>query len=135
QDGLMLAIAMEAIVKLSAFLIVGLVIVSPAFLDRLPAAVTAAPARFQPGRLPDPVSFATMAALSVAAILLLPRQFHVTFVENRDISDIRRSRWMFPLYLVLINLLVLPIAQAGLGLAPTSASDNAMLLLAVPLQR
>ena len=75
-----------------------------------------------------------MAGLSVAAILLLPRQFHVTFVENRDINDIRRSRWMFPLYLVLINLLVLPIADAGLALAPQGGSDNALLLLAVPLQ-
>ena len=135
QDGLMLAIAMEAIVKLSAFLIVGLVIVAPAFLDRLPAAVAEAQARFQPWRLADPVSFLTMAGLSVAAILLLPRQFHVTFVENRDIKDIRRSRWMFPLYLVLINLLVLPIAGAGLALAPKGGSDNALLLLAVPLSR
>lgn len=135
QDGLMLAVAMEAIVKLCAFLIVGLVIVAPAFLDRLPAAVAEAQARFHPWRLTDPVSFITMAGLSVAAILLLPRQFHVTFVENRDIHDIRRSRWMFPLYLVLINLLVLPIASAGLALAPQGGSDNALLLLAVPLSR
>ena len=76
-----------------------------------------------------------MAGLSVAAILLLPRQFHVTFVENRNIKDIRRSRWMFPLYLVLINLLVLPIARRGPRLAPKGGSDNALLLLAVPLSR
>ena len=135
QDGLMLAIAMEAIVKLCAFLIVGLVIVAPAFLGRLPAAVAEAQARFQPWRLTDPVNFLTMAGLSVAAILLLPRQFHVTFVENRDINDIKRSRWMFPLYLLLINLLVLPIAAAGLAVAPQGGSDNALLLLAVPLSR
>ena len=135
QDGLMLAIAMEAIVKLCAFLIVGVVIVAPAWLERLPTAMGEAQAQFEPWHLADPVSFLTMAGLSVAAILLLPRQFHVTFVENRNIDDIRRSSWMFPLYLVLINLLVLPIASAGLALGPRAASDNALLLLAVPLSR
>ncbi|SDR52592.1 Na+/proline symporter [Rhizobiales bacterium GAS113] len=138
QDGLMLAIAMEAIVKLVAFLIVGVVIVAPDLLDRLPkmtATAAAAASSFNPWRLSDPVSFLTMAGLSVAAILLLPRQFHVTVVENRNLGDIRRSSWMFPLYLVLINLLVLPIAMAGLPLLPKAPSDNAMLLLAVPLQR
>ncbi len=135
QDGLMLAIAMEAIVKLATFLIVGLVIVAPAYLDRLPAVAAQARAGFDPWRLADPVSFLTMAGLSVAAILLLPRQFHVTFVENRDIDDIRRSSWMFPLYLLLINLLVLPIASAGSRLGVAGGSDNALLLLAVPLSR
>ena len=135
QDGLMLAIAMEAIVKLATFLIVGLVIVAPAYLDRLPAVAAQARAGFDPWRLGDPVSFLTMAGLSVAAILLLPRQFHVTFVENRNIDDIRRSSWMFPLYLLLINLLVLPIASAGFALASRGGSDNALLLLAVPLSR
>jgi Na+/proline symporter/signal transduction histidine kinase/CheY-like chemotaxis protein len=135
QDGLMLAIAMEAIVKLSAFILVGIVIVAPDVLARLPAETMRATANFDPWRLSDPVSFITMAGLSVAAILLLPRQFHVTFVENRDVSDIRRSRWMFPIYLVLINLLVLPIAKAGLALPQQTGADNALLLLAVPLQR
>ena len=140
QDGLMLAIAMEALVKLAAFLIVGLVIVAPDLLERLPGAMqkvaaASAGSGFNPWRLSDPVSFLTMAGLSVAAILLLPRQFHVTVVENRNLADIRRSSWMFPLYLVLINLLVLPIAMAGLALAQKPASDNAMLLLEVPLQR
>ena len=140
QDGLMLAIAMEALVKLAAFLIVGLVIVAPDLLERLPGAMqkvaaASAGSGFNPWRLSDPVSFLTMAGLSVAAILLLPRQFHVTVVENRNLADIRRSSWMFPLYLALINLLVLPIAMAGLALAQKPASDNAMLLLEVPLQR
>src|SRR5262249_52488274 len=128
QDGLMLAIAMEAIVKLVAFLIVGLVILAPDLLDRLPAEAARA-AGADLWRLKDPVSFLTMAGLSVAAILLLPRQFHVTFVENRDVSDVGRSRWMFPLYLVLINVLVLPIAQAGLALPQQSGTDNALVLL------
>mgnify|MGYP000685835972 CR=1 FL=1 len=49
-----------------------------------------------------------------AASLVLPRQFHVTVVENRSENEIRRARWLLPLYLVLINLFVVPIAAAGL---------------------
>ena len=46
----------------------------------------------------------TVGLLSFIAILLLPRQFHVTVVENHSEQEIRRASWMLPLYLVLINL-------------------------------
>ena len=55
-----------------------------------------------------------MTLLSLFAIVLLPRQFHVTVVENNNEDEIRRAAWLFPLYLVLINLFVVPIALAGL---------------------
>ena len=55
-----------------------------------------------------------MTLLSLFAILLLPRQFHVTVVENHDEAEIKRAAWLFPLYLVLINLFVVPIALAGM---------------------
>ena len=55
-----------------------------------------------------------MTLLSLFAIVLLPRQFHVTVVENNNEAEIRRAAWLFPLYLVLINLFVVPIAIAGL---------------------
>ena len=55
-----------------------------------------------------------MTLLSFFAIILLPRQFHVTVVENHDEAEVRRAAWMFPIYLVLINLFVVPIAIAGL---------------------
>ena len=55
-----------------------------------------------------------MTLLSLFAILLLPRQFHVAVVENNNEGEIRRAAWLFPLYLVLINLFVVPIAIAGL---------------------
>ena len=63
---------------------------------------------------PPPLgTFCAMTALSLFAIVLLPRQFHVTVVENHSEAEIRRAAWLFPLYLVLINLFVVPIATGG----------------------
>jgi len=75
----------------------------------------------------------TMTLLSAFAILLLPRQFHVTVVENHSEADIRRATWLFPLYLVVINLFVVPIAIAGLMTFPRGAIDGDMYVLALPL--
>ena len=65
---------------------------------------------------------------------MLPRQFHVTVVENRGESEIRRAAWLFPIYLVLINLFVIPIAIAGLLTFPRGAVDSDMFVLALPLK-
>jgi len=65
-------------------------------------------------RVPPLMSFFAMTVLSLFAIVLLPRQFHVAVVENHSEAEIRRAAWLFPVYLVLINLFVLPIAMAGL---------------------
>ena len=74
-----------------------------------------------------------MTMLSGIIIMLLPRQFHVMVVENRDENDTRRASWMFPSYLVLINLFVIPIALAGDLLLPPGG-DKDMTVLALPLQ-
>ena len=74
-----------------------------------------------------------MTALSLFAIVLLPRQFHVTVVENHSEAEIRRAAWLFPLYLVLINLFVLPIAMAGLLTFPAGRIDSDMFVVALPL--
>ena len=75
-----------------------------------------------------------MTVLSAFAILLLPRQFHVTVVENRDERDVRTAAWLFPLYLVLINIFVIPLGIAGLLIFPDGAIDRDMTVLALPLQ-
>ncbi len=74
-----------------------------------------------------------MTLLSAFAILLLPRQFHVAVIENRDPGDVRKAAWMFPAYLVLINLFVIPIAIAGLLVFPPGTIDRDMTVLALPL--
>ena len=79
-------------------------------------------------QLPD------MTLLSFFAIVLLPRQFHVSVVENSSDAEVGRARWLFPLYLVAINLFVIPIAIAGLVLFPFGAVDSDMYVLALPIE-
>ncbi|MGB6541082.1 MAG: hybrid sensor histidine kinase/response regulator [Xanthobacteraceae bacterium] len=135
QDGLMLAIATESIVKLVAFLAVGIFVTfvmfpgPPALFARALSEPTAALLTHPPPL----TSFCAMTALSLFAILLLPRQFHVGVVENHSEAEIRRAAWLFPLYLVLINLFVVPIATAGLLSFPADA-DGDMFVLALPLK-
>jgi Na+/proline symporter/CheY-like chemotaxis protein len=136
QDGLMLAIATESIVKLVAFVGVG-VFVSFWMFDG-PLALFAR-ALEQPNtaavltREPVLGTFVAMTLLSLFAIVLLPRQFHVTVVENKTEDEVKRASWLFPLYLVLINLFVVPIALAGLLTFTSGQVDSDMFVLALPL--
>ncbi len=136
QDGLMLAIAAESIVKLMAFLAVGVFVTFVMFHG--PFALFAR-ALNEPHtaavltRAPQLASFCAMTTLSLFAIVLLPRQFHVMVVENHSEAEIRRAAWLFPAYLVLINLFVLPIALAGLMTFPTGRIDSDMFVVALPL--
>lgn len=135
QEGLMLAIATESIVKLVAFLAVGLFVTFVMFAG--PSDLFAqARARDVLPVLTEGFSLAnwvTMTVLSSLAILLLPRQFHVAVVENTSEQEVRTARWLFPLYLVLINLFVVPIALAGMVSFPPGFIDGDMYVLALPL--
>lgn len=135
QDGLILAIAMESVVKLVAMLTVGVYIVfvlfgGPANLwaEAQQSVTVIAALEYQ-----TPVArWILMIALSAFGIIMLPRQFHVTVVENRTDNELRTAGILFPLYLIAINAFVLPIAIAGI--LTFSGSGNADLyLLALPL--
>ncbi len=137
QDGLMLAIATETIVKLVAFLAVGIFITFwmfdgpfALFGEAMKTPNTAAIFTHEP-RLDTLVS---MTLLSFVAIILVPRQFHVAVVENNSEGEIKRAAWLFPLYLVLINLFVVPIALAGILTFPAGTIDSDMFVLALPLK-
>jgi len=137
QDGLILAIATESLIKLVAFVTVG-VFVTFVMFDG-PAALIAQALetpRTAAVLTREPVwsTLIVMTLLSTVAIVLVPRQFHVTVVENRSESEIRRAAWLFPLYLVLINLFVIPIAMAGLITFPRGIVDSDMYVLALPLR-
>ena len=136
QDGLMLAVASKSIVKLFAFLAVGVYVTFWMFGG--PGALLEA-ARTQDWstklftRQPPLDTFIATTMLSFFAIILLPRQFHVAVVENNNENEIRRAAWLFPLYLVLINLFVIPIAFAGLLTFAPGEVDSDMFVLALPL--
>lgn len=117
QDGLILAIAMESVVKLVALVAVGLYVVFALFDG--PADLMARAAA--DAQVMAAVSYETplprwilLIGLSSVAIVLLPRQFHVTVVENRSDRELRTAGLLFPLYLIAINLFVLPVAVAGM---------------------
>ena len=59
-------------------------------------------------------SWLTLTLLAMAAIVVLPRQFQLLVVENVDERHLKKAMWLFPLYLLLINIFVLPITFAGL---------------------
>ena len=137
HEGMVLAIAFESVFKLLAFLAVGAYVVwalNDGFGD-LFARAEAIPAI---ARLlqPETINFGNWFALTLLsgfAILLLPRQFQITVVENVDEAHMRRAIWLFPLYLLLINIFVLPIALAGLIQFNGQAFNADTLVLTMPL--
>jgi len=121
HEGLVAAIAFESVVKLIAFLAVGLFVVYGLFngLADIFARAHAVPDLAKLLRLEQGGNFAwtqwfAMTLLSMLSVIFLPRQFQVMVVENVRESHLRRAVWVFPLYLLAINLFVLPIALGGL---------------------
>jgi Na+/proline symporter/signal transduction histidine kinase/ActR/RegA family two-component response regulator len=137
QDGLVVAISLESVVKLVTFLAVGVYVTFWMFdgLSGIGERLAAKNLDFSVATRTSGIgSFLTLILLAACASLLLPRQFHMTVVENRAIEDVKRAAWLFPLYLVLINLFVIPIALAGLAAFPEGHIDRDMTVLALPLQ-
>ena len=133
--GMMLAIAFESVVKLLALLTVGPFVLWVLFdgptdlLARLADAPAVAERLTREG---SPLSWLVMSLLSAMAFLCLPRQFHVAVVEHGHPASLKTARWLFPLYLVLINLFVVPIAAAGLLLLGPQVSPD-LFVLKLPL--
>ena len=136
QEGLIVAVAAESLVKLAAFLTVGFFVVFSVFggiggfIER--AAGNAEVQRVFASGI-DGGFWLTVTFLSLVCIVLLPRQFHVTVVENNSENEVRRAAWLFPVYLILINLFVVPIAAAGLMALPRGSFAADMYMLGLPL--
>lgn len=138
HEGMVAAIALESLIKLIAFMAVGIFVVFVMFEGpaALFADVAATPDLVNSMGLDTVPGGATgwvgMLALAFLAFLTLPRQFQVLVVENVDEQHLTRASWLFPLYLLLINLFVIPIALAGLLLG-VSAGDPDSFVLTLPL--
>ena len=126
HEGLVVAIAFESTVKLTALLAVGLYAVFGVFggpgqmeqwLVRHPEALHAlyAPVREGP--------WSTLLVLAFAAAFLLPRQFHMTFTENLEPRSLSVASWSFPLLLLLLNVAIPPILWAGMHTVPHTSPD------------
>ena len=138
HEGMVAAIAFESLVKLVAFLAVGLFVtygIYSGFQDLFTqAAAHPRLARlYQVGTEGSYSTWITLTLLSMAAIICLPRQFQVTVVENVDEAHLNKAVWLFPLYLLVINLFVLPIALSGLLHFPEGDVSADTFVLTIPM--
>ncbi len=135
HHGLVLAVAFESVVKLLAFVAVGLYAAYGVF-DGMGDAIAAAlsqPRVTEAMARPDWMTgFIAQTVLAMAAIVCLPRQFQIMVVENNHRSELRTARWIFPLYLLLISIFVLPIAGAGALLPGADVAPDSF-VLSVPM--
>ncbi|MBO23474.1 MAG: hybrid sensor histidine kinase/response regulator [Rhodospirillaceae bacterium] len=136
HQGMMLAIAFESIVKLVAFLAAGIFVTFFMFDGIGDLASRARATGYVAERFAvdiDASKWVTITLLSLTAIICLPRQFHVAVVENADERELRTAAWLFPTYLVAINIFVIPIALAGLLLFGGGGVDADTFVLTLPM--
>ena len=119
HEGLVAAIAFESIIKLIAFLAAGIFVtygIYNGFGDIIERAraIPELKQSFTMGTLSGPyINWSIYIFLSMMAVLFLPRQFQIAVVENVDEEHLKKAIWLFPLYLLAINIFVLPIAFGG----------------------
>ena len=140
HEGMVAAIAVESVVKLLAFLAVGAFVTwglfegpgdifarAAARPDLEPLLRLGGDSRFAGGQ------WFALTLLAMLSLFFLPRQFQMMVVENVDERHVRRAAWAFPLYLLLINVFVLPIALGGLLHEASGGSDAETFVLSLPL--
>jgi PAS domain S-box-containing protein len=138
HGGLVFAVAFESLVKLVAFLLVGLFVTYGVFdgfgdiFHRIDRSSFAGLESMAAGGDTTYSEWFALLVLSMLAILFLPRQFQMAVVENCDEQHLKKAAWLFPLYLFLINIFVLPIAFAGLLLTGSPRGAD-YFVLSVPL--
>jgi Na+/proline symporter/nitrogen-specific signal transduction histidine kinase len=137
HHGVVMAIAAEAVVKLTAFVAVGSYVLwgladGPgdvlARIDRMAVSADGE------GWLISPERWFTLILISGAAVVVLPRMFHVLVVEANDEDRLRHAGWAFPAYLAAMSFLVLPIAVVGHDMLPKGSNPD-LYVLALPLSQ
>ncbi|NBE08770.1 ATP-binding protein [Paragemmobacter ruber] len=131
HHGVVLAIAVEAVVKLAALLAVGIFVVwglagGPGEMMARIDASAIADWELMPGR------WAGLIFVAGAAVICLPRMFQVMIVEDGEERHMARASWAFPLYLMLMSLFIVPIAVMGLERMPEGSNPD-MFMLTLPL--
>ncbi len=137
HEGMVAAIAFESIVKLLAFLAVGIFVTFGIYngfgdvfnraemIPKLQTLMTVGESSYG--------SWWSLTFLSMLSIMFLPRQFQIAVVENVNEKHLSRAIWLFPLYLLLINIFVLPIALGGLMHFPAGTVDADTFVLTLPM--
>ncbi|MEZ5359814.1 MAG: ATP-binding protein [Candidatus Zixiibacteriota bacterium] len=134
HEGLVFVIAVESIIKLVIFLSIGIFAVfylTDGFEDVHAMAITYFSSANNIGVFTKPPTFATWLTylfLAMGAIVFLPRQFQVLIVENTSLRHIKKAIWLYPLYMFLINLFVIPLAVVGISYGLNIAEADFFLL-------
>jgi len=140
HGGLVFAIAFESAIKLIAFIGVGIFVTYGIFngfgdiFRQIGNSHHASTMMLGEGSSVSFLEWTSLTFLSMMAIMFLPRQFHVMVVENSSYEHIKKAMWLFPLYLFLINIFVLPIAYGGLLLGGTLKNAD-YFVLSIPLKQ
>ena len=139
HEGMVAAIAFESVIKLLAFLAVGLFVTFGLYggFSEIFARAEASDALsrlFTINGVAGYTSWIALTLLAMGAILVLPRQFQVLVVENVDERHLKKAMWLFPVYLLVINIFVLPIAFAGLLQFPNGGVDADTFVLTVAMK-
>jgi Na+/proline symporter/nitrogen-specific signal transduction histidine kinase len=139
HEGMVAAIALESVVKLLAFLAVGVFVtygIYDGFADIFQRVGADEKLRRLTSAIPSGqgyTSWFSLTLLAGLAILFLPRQFQIAVVENVGEAHLKRAAWLFPLYLLLINIFVLPIALGGLLHFAGQGVDADTFVLTLPM--
>lgn len=139
HEGMVATIAMESIIKLVAFMTVGFFVtytIFDGFTDIFEKAsrIPELSKSFVFNTTTESSTWLWHTLLSVMAIMFLPRQFQLAVVENVNEKHLNKAIWLFPLYLILINIFVIPIAMGGHILFPNNTVNSDEYVLAIPLK-
>jgi len=132
HQGMVQAVAFESVIKLTAFLAVGAIVCFVLFSSPWEM-VRQTQSHPLTDRFELTPVLITQTVLAMLAVLCLPRQFHITIVENTAIKDLKTARWLFPFYLLVAGLFVAPIALSGDLLFAGQGVDPDTYVLSVPM--
>ena len=137
RRGIVTAIAIESILKLVFFLIIGVYVTYFVFdgFDDIYAKASVLEnfdKKNTIGPLSNGINWFFLCLISMFAIFILPRQFHTSIVENNQEKHIRTAIWLLPLYLLLFNIFVFPIAWGGNILFETQGLNSDTYSLLIP---
>jgi Na+/proline symporter/CheY-like chemotaxis protein/anti-sigma regulatory factor (Ser/Thr protein kinase) len=138
RDGLMFTIAFESVLKLLGLLIVGfycVYVLSDGWIDLFDKSLAAESTR---AILTQPSAhwvYASHILLGVCSMFCLPRQFHINFVENNNEKELALARWVFPFYLLLMSMFILPIALTGQMMFDGASVNADNFVLSIPISQ
>lgn len=131
NSGLMRVLALEAMLKLAALIAVAILSIW-LLVGGGPPQGAPVEQTFDTFQVSN--RFVTMTLLSMAAIICLPRQFHVAMIERQTLRDLDTAKWVFPVYMLMTCLVVIPITIAGKTVLGAAAQPD-LFVLDLPLER